>query len=154
MVVDAGGTPLLGVAFIFNETLEPSMANAVAIDSIPDPQFNQNGVSFSSQIQPIFLASCGNGSTCHVGAATPGQDLILDEGVAYDNIFGVPSDQFTDTNLVEPGQPMASYLYLKLLARSADVFYGGNRMPRGRPPLPDADIQLIADWISEGAPDN
>ncbi len=48
---------------------------------------------------------------------------------------------------VIPGDPNASELYKRLLAD------GGALMPLGGPPLPDAEIETVKNWISAGAPD-
>ena len=48
---------------------------------------------------------------------------------------------------VVPGDLDASRLYKRLLGE------GGQLMPLGGPPLPDADIETIKNWILDGAPD-
>ena len=48
---------------------------------------------------------------------------------------------------VLPGDPDASRLYKRLLGE------GGQLMPQGGPPLPDADIETIKNWILDGASD-
>ncbi len=155
-VVAESDQPILGVAFIFNGSLEPSMANAAPIESVPMPGPCSEPVSFASQIQPIFTSSCGSG-LCHLDGQSA-SSLRLDEGVAYSQIVGVSATQpgFSSLNRVEPGDPDNSYLYRKL-QNSSNADYFGNRMPNsgvGRPPLDDASLQLIRDWISQGASDN
>jgi len=140
--------PLLGVAFIFNSPeLEPSMANAIPIPFVPEGPMVEP-ISFANQIQPIFNQSCGNG-LCHLDGNSA-NGLALDPGVAYDNIVGVPNTQNPDFNRVEPFEPLNSWLYLKLL----DNPPFGQRMPRGRDPLPANEIELIRLWIEQGAQDN
>lgn len=57
----------------------------------------------------------------------------------------------TAATIVVPGQPCASVLFLKV-TQSPPL---GARMPRNGPPfLSEAQINLIHDWISEGARDN
>ena len=48
---------------------------------------------------------------------------------------------------IVPGDPDASKLYKRLLGE------GGALMPAGGPPLPDAEMETIKDWILAGAPD-
>jgi hypothetical protein len=53
--------------------------------------------------------------------------------------------------VVVPGQPCASVLVQKI----GDAPPFGGRMPLDGPPfLEDEDVQLISDWIAEGASDN
>ncbi len=55
------------------------------------------------------------------------------------------------TTIVVPGMPCESVLVEKI--RGSPPF--GARMPKDGPPyLASADIQIIADWIAEGAHDN
>ena len=145
--------PLLGVAFIFNSSREPSMANATPLSVLPDPGGNQQPtVSFSGDIQPIFNASCGT-SACHLNGGMQ-QGLDLDDS-SHDSIVNVSATGFgfTDLMLVAPGDPDNSYLYRKLLPTS-QASYFGLRMPRGRAALSNADIEKIRTWILEGALDN
>ena len=153
-VVAESDQPILGVAFIFNTSREPSMANAVSISSVPNPDGGGGGdpVSFMGQVQPIFNNSCGNG-LCHLnGQAANG--LNLDASNSYDNIVSVPANApGFSLNLIEPGSPENSYLYRKLL-NSSDADYFGGRMPANRPALAESNIQLIRDWITQGAQNN
>ena len=91
-----------------------------------------NEVSFATDIQPIFSNNC---TSCHpVLIASPD----LTEGNSYDAI--------TNGVYIVPNDPEASLLYQRLL---------GN--PRIMPPsgsLPISQIQLIENWIDQGAPDN
>jgi hypothetical protein len=52
---------------------------------------------------------------------------------------------------VEPGDPVDSYLYMKLLG---DPRIAGDRMPLLGPPLEASDLERIRTWIEAGAPDN
>ncbi len=56
----------------------------------------------------------------------------------------------TRRNIVVPGQPCASALYLKLTA-SPPI---GSRMPLSGRFLTNQQLQLVHDWIAEGANDN
>jgi hypothetical protein len=58
-----------------------------------------------------------------------------------------------DNGLVEPGSPGASYLYNTLTVGVPSILSPGTtvRMPFDAP-MPDADIALIAAWITDGAP--
>ena len=56
---------------------------------------------------------------------------------------------------VVPGDPSASFLYLKLIGDSECVSVGGKsageRMPKGDAPLSAAQIATIEKWIKAGA---
>ena len=143
--------PLLGVAFIFNDAREPSMANAIPIDEVPDPIVPE--VFFSVQLQPIFDEFC-DGATCHSNAGLNGGDLDLRAGMSYDNLVGVPNiAPFFPMLRVDPGFPESSYLYLKLQPSTGQNYFG-LRMPERQTPLSDQQIRLFRDWILQGAPQN
>ena len=149
-VVAESAQPLLGVAFIFNLDREPSMANAVPIDALPDLNTG-TPVSFAAQIQPIFSNSCGNGA-CHLqGQNSSG--LQLDPGLAYGNTVNVNAIQNGSLPRINPGNPEDSYLYRKLLNFNEAVYFGA-RMPSGRAPLPAEQLELLRTWIAEGAQNN
>ena len=58
-----------------------------------------------------------------------------------------------NNGLVEPGSPGASYLYNALTVGVPSILSPGStvRMPFDAP-MPDADLALIAAWITKGAP--
>jgi hypothetical protein len=99
--------------------------------------------TFSSIRTNVFTPVCAV-SGCHNGSERPN----LSASVAYANIVNVPSTQGLD--YIEPGNPDNSYLYRKL----AGVNIVGDRMPRGRAPLPQAAIDSIRVWIQKGALNN
>lgn len=97
----------------------------------------------------IFDTNCAV-SGCHQGPNAP-LGLDLSEGNARDNLVNVPSTEVPDLLRVDPGAPDRSYLVRKIEGAPGIV---GQRMPRGRPPLSEEQIQLIRTWIAEGAPAN
>jgi hypothetical protein len=92
----------------------------------------------------VFTPLC---TQCHVGANAP-QGLRLDAASSYDALVGVASSEVPSLLRVEPGNPGRSYLLQKLEGRAAV----GDRMPLGQPPLPDATVLVIRQWITDGAP--
>lgn len=84
--------------------------------------------------------------TCHIGATAP-LGLRLDSANSYALLVGVASAQASDTLLVDPGNPDASYLIRKLEGTAGT----GGQMPLGGTPLPQADIAMIRQWITDGA---
>lgn len=107
-------------------------------------------VSFAADVQPILTANCA-AIGCHTGAFPAGL-LNLTAGVAYGNLVAMDSLECPPTDRVAPGDPDASYLVHKL--EGAGPCFMGTQMPQGQPPLPAAQIQLIRDWITQGAPNN
>lgn len=101
-----------------------------------------SNVSFSSQIQPIFNASC---ASCHGSSG----GLNLSASVSYANLVNV-SAQSSCTTLkrVLPNNASQSVLYLKVAGTSC-----GNRMPQGGSLTTD-QINLIQVWITQGAINN
>lgn len=105
--------------------------------------------TLSSIQENVFSPSCAL-SGCHAGP-NPQQGMDLSAGAAHDNIVNVPSNEQPDLDRVEPGQPDASYLIHKIEGRATIV---GQRMPLGREPLSQDEIDALRAWIADGAPDN
>ena len=99
----------------------------------------------------IFNPTC-TGAFCHdVLGMSAG--LVLVEGQSYDHLVGVPpqNEAALQAGLlrVDPGNPDNSFLIVKLTNPS---LLEGSRMPLGKQPLSADQIQLIRQWISDGAP--
>ena len=108
------------------------------IDSVIDDCGVANGdnstcVNYSTEIQPIFSTNnlC---TSCH----GVNGDLTLD---SYTTLMA--------SNVVIPGDSTGSLIIKKLKEVDAVL-----RMPKGKDPLDNATITLIATWIYEGANDN
>jgi len=126
-----------------------------AVDPTPDTRtitVESGGgelATFSEVQTRIFNASCAF-SGCHAGSS-PAQGLDLTAGAAYTNIVDVASSQQPSLDRIEPDEPDASYLYLKIIDDSS---ISGSRMPRGAPALAQELIDLLRDWIERGAPND
>lgn len=94
----------------------------------------------------VFTPSCAT-LGCHDLVGQQAQ-LVLTEARAYDATVGQPSTQMPSLMRVAPGDPDSSYLLRKLTGAGIT----GSRMPFGAPPLDDAKIRLVRDWIRRGAP--
>ncbi len=104
----------------------PAAAQAAAVLQTPDV--------FETRIRPLLAANC---YACHAEAAMGG--LRLDSRAAM--LRG------GDTGaVVEPGKPEASTL-IKVLQHAT----GFPAMPKGRAKLPQADIDLLVEWVRAGA---
>jgi hypothetical protein len=73
--------------------------------------------------------------------------LRLDAANSYAMLVGVASVERPSILRVAPGNPNSSFLIQKLEG-TAGV---GERMPAGLPALPQADIDIIRQWITDGA---
>jgi Bacterial Ig-like domain len=93
----------------------------------------------------VFTPIC---SKCHIGASAP-EGLQLDAAHAYNALVGVPSVEEPNFQRVNPGNPDESYMVLKI--EGAPGIEGG-QMPLGETPLPQATIDAIRQWITNGAP--
>jgi hypothetical protein len=99
---------------------------------------------FQSIQANIFTPIC---TRCHIGAGAP-QGLQLDAEHSYALLVGVPSSEESGVLRVKAGDPDHSYLILKLEGASGIV---GAQMPFGGPYLPQSTIDVIRQWITDGA---
>jgi Big-like domain-containing protein len=102
-------------------------------------------------LQPTFSSIQANVLTpmceqCHSGASAP-HGLRLDAANSYAMLVGVPSDEVPAILRVKAGDPAASYLIQKLEGTASE----GERMPAGLPPLPQSTIDVVRQWIADGA---
>ncbi len=105
-------------------------------------------------VQPIFSGYCLF-SGCHAGSS-PEEGMSLGEGQTFSQVVNVAARQLPSINRVTPNQPDNSYLVHKVQGTHLDVDVGGSgsRMPLGRSPLSQSDIDLIRAWIQAGAQPN
>lgn len=96
----------------------------------------------------VFTPICAQ---CHAGAGAP-EGMQLSAGVSYGMIVNVPSQEQPSLLRIKPGDPDNSYLVQKIEGRAAV----GAQMPDGcpitQPCLDQSTIDLIRQWVSEGAP--
>jgi mono/diheme cytochrome c family protein len=105
-------------------------------------------VSFKKQIQPIFDTNC---VACHQSGGAQ-QGLNLEEGASYGALV-LKRSQESDSVLVQPASPDASYLLHKLKGTQATAHGSGAQMPLGGALAVD-EIAAISAWIAEGAMNN
>lgn len=108
--------------------------------------------AFKELQDDIFTNKCTLAS-CHSVDFHAGE-LILEEGMAYDELFGDVDNQAAIDEGIEqvvPGDPDASFLLIKVQG-GLDPKYG-TVMPQGSSAgLPEDDVALIRRWIEDGAP--
>lgn len=118
-------------------TLGPMAANTPAN---PTPVLTRatgkETVSFTRDIAPLLLDNC---TGCHLDAQRPRANLNL---TTFESLLRGGDNG----PIVKPGNSADSLLIKKLLG-TAD----GNRMPQGKPPLAKAALDLVSQWIDEGA---
>jgi hypothetical protein len=102
----------------------------------------------------IFSTSCTNVG-CHDSATHQGNLVLVDAATSYANLVNVPAANTTgsQTGLVRvvAGNPTSSFLLTKLTLSAAFDPQYGLRMPSSQAPLTAEQIQLIHDWIMQGA---
>jgi hypothetical protein len=126
----------LGVAAVFQADPTPAVdAGApVALEAA-------QGVSFSRDVVPILQARC---HSCHGGvdpatgqpSVEVGLNMTTYEGVMTGSEYGA---------VVEPGGPDASLMI--------EMVTSGD-MPLEGDPVPPAEIEVLRNWIAEGAANN
>ena len=111
---------------------------------------NGSGVTLAQIQQQVFSPIC---SGCHSGPTSnnlPSGMNLTSTANSFAALVGVASIEVPAVNRVEPGDPDNSYLIHKLEGTQSV----GSRMPQGGPFLPQATIDMIRDWITDGAPNN
>jgi len=114
----------------------------------PPPPGASFGPNFSEIQAALFTPSCAT-IGCHSGAGADA-GLNLEAGSSYMNLIGIASSQDPGTQRVNPGNPDMSYLITKL---EGPGVMGGPMPPTGGP-VPQPDIDVIRQWITQGAIDD
>ena len=99
----------------------------------------------------VFSVNCAIPG-CH-GGGTVQYGLRLDPGFSAGNLINVPSPR--DPNLIRviPRNPDGSFIIQKLEGRRFDnAPILGDQMPQFGPYLPQSTIDVIRQWIQNGAP--
>lgn len=129
---------------IFNVDPDPTDTTGNPIDTTGNSGGNATGVPcdpdsvyFQNQILPILVSNCTQ-SGCH--NETDHEDGVI--LTSYQRLMSTVED-VTDKNWGE------NKLMRVLLDDDPD-----DRMPYGKPPLPQEQINLIGTWIQQGAKDN
>lgn len=121
--------------------------NGEGLDPNGRPESNSTSVAlvaeYNSIQQNVFTPVC---TVCHAGASAP-LGLRLDEANSYAALVNVSSVQNSSMLRVNPSNPDTSYLIQKLQG-TASV---GSQMPLGGPALPQSTIDVIRQWITDGA---
>ena len=129
---------------------EPGAPDAEVPDAGPPP------VSFSADLMPMVMTRCGG---CHLKDAlgAGGLSFGVSGQLTYLSLIDQPTHNLdvdcVNLKLVDSAStdPAASSLYLKIAGDTC-----GTRMPKGSTAVPfgDAELELWARWIAEGAQNN
>ena len=131
-----------------------SGGNGTGGDNDPggDPNPGPGPVTFDpvfSEIQSnVFTPTCAV-SGCHTGGGAP-QGLRLDEANSFGLLVDQPSSQAPTILRVAPNDPDNSYLIQKL----EGIASVGRQMPLNADPLAQSTINIIRQWITDGALDD
>ena len=128
----------IALAAVFGLAFAASAQDAAPAATLP-PASTKTGVTFDTDIKPIFTASC---MPCHDGTKKPRG------GVALDTLEGVLKGG-TDGKIVTVGDSTKSSL-VNAVAHIGDP---DSFMPKGKTAkkLTDDQIGLIRAWIDQGA---
>ena len=127
---------------------DPPTAPTTPTPTQPDPEPDSDTLmpTLSSIQSLVFTPQC---VMCH-GDDVAEAGLNLEEGTSFASLVNVSSTQVA-LDLVEPNDAENSYLIHKLDGRDGIV---GDRMPYDAEFLSEADIEVIKQWINDGAQDN
>ncbi|KAA3661995.1 MAG: hypothetical protein DWQ10_03430, partial [Calditrichaeota bacterium] len=100
----------------------------------------ENGTRAIAHVQHIFDDNCVK---CHTGTQPPA-NLNLETGQAWNNLYDMPAVKAPQWKRVVAGDREASWLFEKITNAHPAV---GTQMGR----LSDGDIELIGQWIDQGA---
>ena len=104
--------------------------------------------TFTRVQNEIFSPTCAQ-IGCHDRIGQQSQQILV-AGQAYAQTVNHPSVEMPQLMRVAPLDPANSYLYRKITGAGIT----GDRMPQTLPPLTDAQIKLVRDWIRRGAPND
>jgi hypothetical protein len=104
--------------------------------------------TYAGNVQPIYNSSCATSAVCHGNGANY---VVLATASSYENTFRIESNGVNGAQgpFILPFDPSGSFLYRKLDGTGA-----GEPMPYNGSALPSAQIELIRNWILEGAAKN
>ncbi len=113
------------------------------------------GQTLSGSVQPILTTNC-TGSACH-DLTGPQAGMTLVSGQTFGSTVDQMAEQLASMRRVRPFRPDSSYLVHKIQGTQASVGGSGVRMPEGCSGgscLPNATIDIIRNWILQGALNN
>jgi hypothetical protein len=147
VTASALGILVLGACSELDPVTGPAVVACSDVDSDP-----AHPVSFANDIRPLMdrlPTPAGHGcKTCHY-STEPSHPCVDVSGLDVATLGALRRGGITTgANIVIPGKPCESALVQKLLGD----YYTGLQMPKDGPPFWTQDeVQLVIDWIAEGA---
>lgn len=145
----AGASAVIALASASCDQLQPETGDRLLacsdVDSNP-----ATTVSFKNDIRPLLngdVAGTTGCKRCHY-ETTGSREGLLETGLNLETLrtLRLGGRETPPSSIVIPGQPCSSAIVKKLLGT-----FGDARMPKGGPYWDAAQIQLVIDWIAEGA---
>ena len=115
----------------------------LCVDAATPEAWQNAGLPLGTRVRSM-LGGCDGAEACHSAGAG---GLVIASGKETVNLVGVRSSERAELFRVAPGDPAASYLWLKL---RGDGGIDGSPMPGGNPDPRRADLAF--QWIEAGAP--
>lgn len=110
---------------------------------------------FATQVRPFLDSSCGG---CHSPIGPSAGVTLGGKGItSAELVDGLVSKKSTngEYNLIEPGKPELSWVYLKASGESTTVSCSGacgrGKMPPSGDGLSATQLQVLSKWITDGA---
>ncbi|HEV2296407.1 MAG TPA: DUF1553 domain-containing protein [Tepidisphaeraceae bacterium] len=118
-------------------TKSPAKSPAIDLTKLPLPAaFPADGkIDFTRHVQPILAHSCYE---CHGPSKRRGALRLDNKQMTFEGGNSGPS--------IVAGKSAESYLIHRVLGEGNE-----KRMPSGKPPLPDYQIEILKAWIDQGA---
>jgi hypothetical protein len=140
----------LVVTLVSCKELDPETGDLrpACVDQDSDPG---REVSFARDIRPLMsgaVVGTKGCKACHYPTNLAGtRDGFLETGLDLETLGALRrGGRNTNAAIVVPGSPCGSAIVKKLQGT-----FGGARMPKGGPYWRPEQIQLVVDWIAEGA---
>jgi len=134
----------LGILFLLS-ACQAGSGEFLEVSESPINNPSTDSSNLLSQIQQqIFSPIC---TECHTGSQAPLGLRLESADLAYQFLVNVDAIGDPSFKRVSPSAADNSFIYLKI---TGDV-RAGSRMPLGRPSLSTTQINLIRDWINQGA---
>jgi hypothetical protein len=141
--VVSGALLVAAAAACSNLAINPEYNSAVT---------NYTDPSFSRDIMPLLKQTCASSGGCHFGPNAAAGLQLDNDSIAYAHMVNVPS-QFSTLPRVRPSRKDSSTVWL-LLQDSIATRLAYYRMPVAQLMLPQETIDLIGNWVAQGAKNN
>lgn len=141
---------LAAFAGVLGACFEPDVGGVLAGHCDPQDSDPDVDVSYGNHVRPLFDRPTSEGGCggCHA----PGGPGVMLSGFDMSSMSAMRrGGQASGGRIVQPGDPCSSVLLQKISPAPPT----GARMPLSGPPFfSDEELQIVSDWIAEGAKDN